>query len=77
MQCHIKQAALLMGWLCFYTTVSAQYYLRGEIADGKNTPLQNVKIILHSTGYLHSSGLGGAFGIPSTQKSDSISLSLD
>ena len=77
MQRHIKQAALLMGWLCFYTTVNAQYYLRGEIADGKNTPLQNVKIILHSTGYLHSSGLGGAFGIPSTKKSDSISLSLD
>ena len=77
MQCHIKQVALLIGWLCFYTTVTAQYYLRGEIKDGKDKPLQNVKIILHSTGYLHSSGIGGAFGIPSAQKSDSISLSLD
>ena len=78
MQCHIKRTIfLLAGWLCFYTTVTAQYYLRGEIRDGKNTSLQNVKIILHSTGYLHSSGLGGAFGIPSTLQSDSISLSLD
>ena len=77
MQCHIKQVALLIGWLCFYTTVTAQYYLRGEIKDGKDKPLQNVKIILHSTGYLHSSGIGGAFGIPSAQKTDSISLSLD
>lgn len=77
MQCYIKQVALLIGWLCFYTTVTAQYYLRGEIKDGKDKPLQNVKIILHSTGYLHSSGIGGAFGIPSAQKSDSISLSLD
>ncbi|HRO47561.1 von Willebrand factor type A domain-containing protein [Agriterribacter sp.] len=77
MQCHIKQVALIIGWLCFYTTVAAQYYLRGEIRDGKDKPLQNVKIVLHSTGYLHSSGLGGAFGIPSAVKSDSISLSLD
>lgn len=77
MQCHIKQTILLAGWLCFYTAVTAQYYLRGEVRDARNTPLQNVKIILHSTGYLHSSGLGGAFGIPSTLRSDSISLSLD
>ncbi len=77
MQCHIKQVALLIGWLCFYTTVAAQYYLRGEIKDGKDKPLQNVRIVLHSTGYLHSSGVGGAFGIPSSQKSDSISLALD
>ncbi|HRN55067.1 MAG TPA: von Willebrand factor type A domain-containing protein [Agriterribacter sp.] len=74
---HIKQVALLAGWLCFYTTVTAQYYLRGEIKDGRDKPLQNVKIVLHSTGYLHSSGVGGAFGIPSTRQSDSISLSLD
>ncbi len=74
---HIKRFIFILGWLCFYTPVSAQYYLRGEIRDGKNTPLQNVKIILHSTGYLHSSGLGGAFGIPTNLSSDSISLSLD
>lgn len=74
---HIKRFIFILGWLCFYTSVSAQYYLRGEIRDGKNTPLQNVKIILHSTGYLHASGLGGAFGIPSALASDSISLSLD
>ncbi|HEX5027012.1 MAG TPA: von Willebrand factor type A domain-containing protein [Agriterribacter sp.] len=77
MRCHIKQVALLLGWLCFYTTASAQYYLRGEIADENNNPLQNVRIVLHSTGYLHSSGVGGAFGIPSSKKIDSISLSLD
>ncbi|MCO5236400.1 MAG: VWA domain-containing protein [Chitinophagaceae bacterium] len=73
----IKRLIFILGWLCFYTSVTAQYYLRGEIRDGKDTPLQNVKIILHSTGYLHSSGVGGAFGIPSALPSDSISLSLD
>ncbi|HRP30793.1 MAG TPA: von Willebrand factor type A domain-containing protein [Agriterribacter sp.] len=74
---YLKQAALIVGWLCFYSVVSAQYFLRGEIKDGNEKPLQNVKIVLHSTGYLHSSGVGGAFGILSTKKYDSISLSLD
>lgn len=77
MQNHIKQITLLLGCLCFYTAVTAQYYLRGEIKDGNEKSLQNVKIILHSTGYLHSSGIGGAFGIPSNVQSDSITLSLD
>ncbi len=73
----IKRVILFLGWLCFYNTITAQYYLRGEIADENKNPLQNVRIVLHSTGYLHSSGLGGAFGIPSAQKIDSVSLSLD
>lgn len=77
MQYRTKQMALLLGWLCFFTTVSAQFYLRGEIKDGKNRPLQNVKIVLHSTGYLYSSGIGGAFGIPSAVAKDSITLTLD
>lgn len=74
---YLKQIALVIGWLCFHSVIAAQYYLRGEIKDGNDKPLQNVKIVLHSTGYLHSSGIGGAFGIPSAQKYDSISLALD
>lgn len=72
-----KQIALLLGWLCVCTTVSAQFYLRGEIMDDKNNPLQNVKIIVHSTGYPHLSGVGGAFGITVSQKTDSLSFSLE
>lgn len=73
----IKQLALLIGWLCFYTTVTAQYYLRGEIMDDRNNALQNVRIILHSTGYPHSSGAGGAFGITTSLKTDSLDLFLE
>ena len=55
----------------------AQYYIRGEIMDEKKNALQNVKIILHSTGITYSSGLGGAFGILSSNTRDSLIFSLE
>lgn len=39
--------------------------------------MQNVRIILHSTGIPYSSGIGGAFGILSSREKDSLTLSLD
>ncbi|MBX3252743.1 MAG: von Willebrand factor type A domain-containing protein [Chitinophagaceae bacterium] len=77
MKSQAKQVALLLGWLCICSTVTAQYYLRGEIHDDRNNPLQNVRIIVHSTGYAHLSGMGGAFGIAVSGKADSLSFSLD
>ncbi len=77
MQHHLRRTALLIGLLCFFSTVYAQYYLRGEITDENNNPLQNVRIILRSTGYPHLSGMGGAFGITTSNKTDSVDLSLD
>lgn len=59
------------------SSVSAQYYIRGEVQDDKNVPLQNVRIILHSTGIPYSSGLGGAFGILTSREKDSLTFSLD
>jgi len=58
----------------FYSS-SAQFYLRGEIKDENNTPLPNVRILLHSSGYLYSSGSLGGFGIPVSQSGDSLTLS--
>jgi Ca-activated chloride channel homolog len=67
--------------ICFFLfsaiNLPAQYYIRGEVRDEKNVPLQNVRIILHSTGIPYSSGVGGAFGILSAREKDSLSLSLD
>ncbi|PWT98060.1 MAG: hypothetical protein C5B52_12865 [Bacteroidetes bacterium] len=77
MQLLMRKAALLMWWLCFCSTISAQYYLRGEVKDEKNNPLQNVKIILHSTDLPYASGIGGAFGIITAKDSDSLTFSLD
>lgn len=68
---------MLAVFLLLSTTVSAQYYIRGEVKDEKNNGLQNVKIILHSTGISYSSGVGGAFGILTAKANDSLSFLLD
>ncbi|MEO5997221.1 MAG: von Willebrand factor type A domain-containing protein [Chitinophagaceae bacterium] len=55
----------------------SQFYLRGEIKDEANKPLSNVKMLLHSTGYIYYSGSSGGFGIMSGKMADSVSISLD
>ncbi len=59
------------------TTVNAQYYLRGEIKDEKNQPLQNAKIHLHSNKHVYYSGPNGGFGITTNTLHDSVTVSLD
>jgi Ca-activated chloride channel family protein len=71
----IYVSILLLLFSCL--TLQAQYYIRGEIKDDKNSPLQNVRIILHSTGLPYASGIGGAFGILSTVERDTLTCSLD
>lgn len=67
---------ILLGLLAGFS-LSAQYYLRGEVRDETNTPLANTKIILHSNGYVYYSGSSGGFGIVSVQKDDSVVVSYD
>lgn len=62
---------------CFVTTASGQYYLRGEIKNEKNEYLQNVIIRLHSDKLLYQSGVSGGFGISSSVRKDSLTLSID
>jgi Ca-activated chloride channel family protein len=56
---------------------NAQYYLRGEIKNGKNELLQNVKILLLSDKNLYYSGTSGGFGISCHSLYDSVTLILD
>jgi len=57
---------------------SAQYYLRGEVKDEHGRLLPLVKIHLYSKGSVpYYSGSSGVFGIPSSLKIDTITLSLD
>ena len=58
-------------------TANAQYYLRGEVKDEKNQPLQNVKIRLHSNNYYYHSGTNGGFGITTNILVDSLTFNLD
>ena len=72
---HIRYIIFLLLSLPHFA--AAQYYIRGEVKDEKNTGLQNVRIILHSTGIPYATGVGGAFGILSSRTRDSLSLYLE
>jgi Ca-activated chloride channel homolog len=54
-----------------------QYYIKGQVKDEGGAPLQNVTILLHSTGYLYSSGTEGSFGIISRELNDTLSFYRD
>jgi Ca-activated chloride channel family protein len=69
-------AIFVIGCLLFQSSFG-QYYLRGEIKDENNSYLPNVRILLHSSGYLYHSGSSGEFGIPVSQPGDSLTLSAD
>jgi Ca-activated chloride channel family protein len=56
---------------------SSQYYIKGDVKDQKNQPLQNVKIYMPSKQSLFYSGVTGGFGIPSSNLYDSLIFSLD
>ena len=73
----MKKNILIFLFLAIHATVCAQYYLRGEVKDEKNSPLSNARIRLHSTGYIYYSGNGGSFGITTSRKIDSVTIQLE
>lgn len=62
---------------CLLLSVSAQFYLRGEILNEKNISLQNVKLLLHSNQMVYYTGTSGGFGISTRLLSDSLTLIFD
>lgn len=56
---------------------NAQYYIRGEVKDEKNQPLQNVRIVLQSSHQSYYSGSSGGFGITTKILVDSLIFSLE
>ena len=73
----MQKLVLHICLLFFSFSVSAQYYLRGEVRDEKNQPLQNVKIYSLTDRLLYSSGQSGGFGISTNRLYDSLSFSLE
>jgi len=47
------------------------------VKDENNSLLPDVRILLHSSGYLYHSGSSGAFGIPVSSSVDTLTLSAD
>lgn len=69
---------LIHIWLLLLAIpAKGQYYLRGEVKDEKNQPLQSAKIFLHSVRQLYMSGASGGFGIITRSLNDSITVSID
>jgi len=71
------KACLVIFLFLSCLSTHAQYYLRGEVKDERNVPLTNVKILVHSNGYVYYSGNTGGFGIMLPQSKDSISFNLE
>ena len=64
--------------LVFYPLlVSAQYYITGTVKDEWGSPLQNVSIYVHSSGYTFYTGNDGSFGILNSRVVDTLSFTLE
>ena len=65
--------------LCLFvtTSLSAQYYMRGEVKDEKGNFLPNAKMVLHSTGYLYYAGGSGGYGLQCSKPTDTVTVSVE
>ncbi len=73
----LQKALFIVCLFMLMLHAQGQYYIRGEIKDEKNQPLQNVKIYMPATHQLFYSGITGGFGIPSSTLYDSLVISSD
>lgn len=62
--------------LCPLLASAQQYYLKGQVRDEAGIPLQNVSILVNSSGYLFYTGNEGAFGVVINQKVDTVTFSF-
>jgi len=74
----LKRVSSILLLLLICTSLFAQqYYIKGEVRDEGGNPLQNVSILLHSTGYVYYSGSTGGFGIVTSKIIDTLTFSAD
>lgn len=73
----MKKATFILFLLFLCNALSAQYYIRGDVKDENGNPLQNVRIFLPLHNLVFYSGISGGFGIPSSNKIDSLVFSKE
>ncbi len=74
----IKNIIYITAIFFLHSIASAQqYYLKGDVKDETGKPLQNVSILLSSTGYLYYSGQDGSFGLVFNKKKDTLDFFVD
>ncbi|HEY6901963.1 MAG TPA: von Willebrand factor type A domain-containing protein [Puia sp.] len=67
---------LFILFCLFYIPLSAQYYFTGEVRDPHGDKLQNVSILVQSTGFLYKTGSEGSFEIESRKTEDSLLFAI-
>ncbi len=72
----LNKRLLILFLLLVSFSAFAQSYLRGDVQDEKGVLLPNARILLHSTKYIYSSGGSGYFGIITSSRMDSLTISL-
>jgi Ca-activated chloride channel family protein len=55
-------------------TAAQPFYTKGRVKDQEGRPLQNVTLLLHSSGYLYQTGKDGDFGVLIPAKTDTVTL---
>jgi Ca-activated chloride channel family protein len=65
---------MILTLLCPVLAIAQQFYLKGQVKDEGGAPLQNVTMLLHSSGYLYKSGSDGSFGILTASKIDTLTI---
>ncbi|HVF80937.1 MAG TPA: von Willebrand factor type A domain-containing protein [Flavisolibacter sp.] len=71
----MKRIVYMMLPLLFpLLAISQQFYSKGQVKDEGGAPLQNVTMLLHSSGYLYKSGSDGSFGIITPAKIDTLTI---
>jgi len=73
----LQKVFVTLLFLTLVLPLAAQYYIRGNVKDERNQPLQNVKIYMPATRGLYHSGATGGFGIPASSLYDSLIFSAD
>lgn len=58
-------------------SAKSQYYIRGDVKNNKQEPVQNAKIFRPSTRNVYYSGFTGGFGIPSSSQFDSLIITKE
>lgn len=74
----MKPAFIIIFACALALHAHSQYYLRGSVYDENGKSIYNVKILLKSKGTIpFYTGASGAFGIPASVTTDSITLQAD
>ncbi|HEU4903271.1 MAG TPA: von Willebrand factor type A domain-containing protein, partial [Flavisolibacter sp.] len=63
---------IVLLFFCPLIAAAQPYYVKGLVKDEEGSPLQNVTMQLHSSGYVYHTGKDGGFGIVIPAKTDTL-----